>query len=86
MTFVAFASPESFGTANLKEIADDLKQLSNALGQHSKVLVDFSGVPSLPEGFIDALVQFNTNLRTKGSRIALCALQPAVREVFFAPR
>ena len=58
-------------------------ELADLLGRDSQVLLDFSGVASFNAASISALVQFNKNLQTKGSRIALCCLEPATRESFF---
>jgi anti-anti-sigma regulatory factor len=55
------------------------------LGINNKVLVDFTGVELFNEAFIDALVVFSKQLRTKGSRIALCCLAPTARAFFFLP-
>ena len=51
-----------------------------------KVLFNFAGVKSLCSAPMDALILFNKKLRTKSSRMALCCLDPAARESFFATR
>lgn len=69
------------GTVNL---GSDFAQLSDQLGRDSKVLLDFAGVKVFSSASIDVLVQFKQKLQTKGSRLALCCLDPGVRESFFA--
>ena len=64
----------------------DLSKLADSLVIDSKVLLDFDGIKSFCADSIAELVLFNQKLRTKGSRVALCCLEPAVRESFFAGR
>ena len=86
VTLVEFKSPETFGEVNVKEVGDELSQLADVTERHCKIVMDFSGIESLPAGFIDALMAFHGKLKIKGSRMAICDLQPAAREAFFAPR
>jgi hypothetical protein len=86
VTLVEFKSPETFGEAQVKEVSDELSQLADSVERHCKIVMDFSGIESLPAGFIDALMAFHGKLKIKGSRMAICDLQPAAREAFFAPR
>ena len=75
---------KSFGRKTLSELRQDFLQLSEALALNSKVLFDFAGVESFCDASINALELFNRDLRTKGSRIALCRLAPGVKQSFFA--
>ena len=86
VTVVEFKGVPKFGEENVKEVGEDFVQLAKLLDQDNKVLVDFTGVVSVNRSFIDALVLFTKLLQTKGSRIALCALEPTTRESFFVPR
>jgi len=86
VTQVQFTKAQSFGEETLGDLRDDFAQLADKLGKNSKVLVDFTGVESFSSQCIDALALFNQKLRTKGSRIALCCLDTATRESFFASR
>lgn len=46
-------------------------------------LLDFVGAKSFCADAIDELILFNQKLRTKGSRMALCCLDPTVHQSFF---
>ena len=81
---VQFKEPRTFDDTTANDLREDLARLTDLLGRDSKVLLDFSGVVSFPAGSITALAQFNRNLQMKGSRIALCCLEPTTRESFFA--
>jgi len=78
-----------FKTAHLidQDTVDDLRtdfsRISDKLSQGSQVIVDFEGVESISNQFIEELLLFNRKLRNKGSRIALCELDPTVRQLFF---
>ena len=86
VTHVTFKEAETVGEEAVSNFGGDFAQLADRLGRNSKVLLDFAGVKSFSSTSIDALVLFNQKLQTKGSRIALCCLDPAVRESFFATR
>ena len=81
---VQFKQPQNFEDAAASDLREDLARLADLLGRDSQILLDFSGVASFNAASISALVQFNKNLQTKGSRMALCSLEPAPRESFFA--
>jgi MFS superfamily sulfate permease-like transporter len=80
---VQFKEPRTFEDGTASDLREDLMRLADLLGRDSKVLLDFSGVVSFNAASISALIQFNRNLQTKGSRIALCCLEPTTREAFF---
>jgi FtsZ-interacting cell division protein YlmF len=80
---VQFKEPRDFEDATMGGLREDLKSLADLLGRDSKVLMDFSGVKSFDAASISVLVQFSRNLQIKGSRFALCCLEPATRESFF---
>jgi hypothetical protein len=80
---VQFKEPRTCDETTAIAFREDLARLIDLLGRDSKVLMDFSGVASFNASSISALVQFNKNLQTKGSRLVLCCLEPATREAFF---
>ena len=82
-TLIQFRDPSSFSEERLADFRDDLQELTRGLVKDSKVVLDFSGVSSFNAPPIDALVLFNQQLHIKGSRLALCCLEPAPREAFF---
>ncbi len=86
VTLVQFKEAQAFGEETVSDLRGDFARLAEKLGRDSKVLVDFAGVTSFSAACIDALVLFNQRLQTKGSRIALCCLDPAARESFFVAR
>lgn len=84
VTHVEFKRAETFGEETVSTLRKDFAKLADQLVRGSKVLLDFAGVKSFCAASIDALVLFNQNLKHRGSRIALCCLDPAARESFFA--
>ncbi|MCL4201022.1 MAG: hypothetical protein KJ000_00905 [Pirellulaceae bacterium] len=84
VTHVRFKEAEFSEEAAAGGLRKDFAQLTDRLGIDSKVLVDFTGVESFGASFIDALVLLSKQLRTRGSRIALCCLGPTVKPSFFA--
>lgn len=84
VSHVQFKKPQRFEDGTESDLREDLTRLADLLGRDSKVLVDFSGVESFNAVSLAALVRFRANLQTKGSRIALCCLNPTTRESFFA--
>jgi hypothetical protein len=83
VTHVRFKEAEYSEEASAGGLRKDFAQLTDLLGIDSKVLVDFTGVESIGASFIDALVLLSKQLRTRGSRIALCCLGPTVKPSFF---
>jgi len=86
VTHVQFKESQTFGEETASQLSDDFAQLADKLGRDSKVLLDFTGVKSIGSASIDVLVLFNQTLQSKGSRIALCCLDPTTRESFFPTR
>jgi len=86
VTLVEFQPVQTFGEEAVNDLRDDFTQLADRLARDSKVLLDFAGVVSFIAASIDTLVLFKQKLQTKGSRLALCCLNPATRETFSAAR
>jgi anti-anti-sigma regulatory factor len=85
VTLVEFKGAE-FGEETVSDLHEDFSQLADILVRDSKVLLDFAGVKSFCTAAIDELIRFKKILRTKGSRIVLCCLEPTARESFFGVR
>lgn len=83
VTHVQFKAGAS-GEETATNFRGDLARLAESLDRNSKVVLDLAGVDSLSDASIAALAQFQQQLKNKGSRMALCCLEPAVRESFFA--
>ena len=83
LAHVQFKRAQAFGEETATDLRVDFSQLADRLVRDSKVLLDFVGVKSFCAAAIDELVLFNQKLRTKGSRIALCSLDPSVHQSFF---
>ena len=83
VTHVQFKRAQTFGEETASDLGEDFSQLADKLARDSKVLLDFAGVTSFSSASIDALDLFKRKLQIKGSRIALCCLDPAVRQSFF---
>jgi MFS superfamily sulfate permease-like transporter len=81
---VHFKGAQTFGEKAASGLRDDFAQLADGLSKDSKVVLDFAGLKSFDSASIDALLLFKKKLQTKGSRIALCCLDPAARATFFA--
>ena len=84
VTHVRFEGEHAFGKDTLNDLRDDLAELSDRLALDSRLLVDFADIEAFCVESINELALFNRQLRTKGSRIVLCCLDPAVRQSFFA--
>jgi hypothetical protein len=69
-----------------RKLPDELSLIARSLVNNSRVVMDFEGLPEFSAGSIEALTQFNKTLQTKGSRLALCNLEPAVHASFFPNR
>lgn len=80
---VEFKQGDTFKENTENELREDLAHLADLLTKNSRVLFDFTGVASVSALSINELASFNQNLRTKGSRIAVCCLDADVRESFF---
>jgi hypothetical protein len=80
---VRFKSGLAFGEETKNDLRVDFAQLADCLARDSRVLLDFVGVKSFCAASIDELVLFNQKLRSKGSLIALCCLDPTVHQSFF---
>ena len=68
------------------ELRTDLSQLADCLVNDSRVLLDFEHLNEFDSSCIDELKRFNAKLQSKGSRMALCQLEPTVRDSFFPDR
>ncbi len=80
---VQFKGEQTLDETTVSELREDLTQLADRLVKDSRVLLDFTAVESFDAASIKALDQFNQKLKTKGSRIALCCLDPKVQRSFF---
>ncbi len=86
VTHVKFASGERLGSESRRELRSDLTQLADSLLNDSRVLVDFESLREFDAECIDELQRFHAKLRSKGSQMVLCHLQPEVRDAFFPNR
>ena len=86
VTHVEFTSAQTFEEDSVSGLREDFAQLADRLGKDSRVLLDFSGVTSLSAASLSVLVLFKQKLQTKGSRLAICCLDPAAREAMLAAR
>jgi anti-anti-sigma regulatory factor len=82
-TIIEFEKNTCLDAENLAALQDDLKNLEQRLPRNSIALIDFSGVVSINAESIQALVSFKQDLKTKGSRMAICSLAPEPRKSFF---
>lgn len=75
---------EAYGDSQSElSLRNDFATLADKLANNSKVLLDFVSVRSFSTNAIDAIMVLNKKLQTKGSRIALCNLEPDVKAGFF---
>lgn len=80
VTFKPHTDDESKSRSDLGK---DLAELAELLANDSRVLLDFEGVLAFDSDAVITLGEFDGKLRSKGSRIVLCNLEPAVRDSFF---
>lgn len=83
---VKFRVPRAFEAEHVVELRQDFSQLANKVDAESKILLDFTGVKSIPDELVAMLTQFYQNLRHKGARLLLCCLGPETRDSFFPVR
>ena len=83
---VKFKKRERLDAEFSSELRKDFSQLADSLVNDSRVLLDFECLSKFGSGCIDELKRFNAKLQSKGSRMALCNLEPAVRDSFFPNR
>ena len=83
VTHVKFKEAQNTAEEAVSRFGSDFSQLADRLGRDSKVLLDFTGLNSINSFSIGTLTRFKQELQSKGSRVALCCLEPAVREAFF---
>ena len=83
VTLVEFIGPTAVDEKTSSDLKADFSQLADKLRGDSRVLLDFSAAESFTPAAIDSLMYFNQRLRIKGSRMALCCLEPVVQQAFF---
>ncbi len=69
-----------------RDLRADLASLASSLVNDSPVLMDFEVLEEFSARCVEELALFRRKLQSKGSRIALCNLGPAVRASFFPDR
>ena len=83
---VTFKSPNHPEQDQVRNLRADFAQLADSLVNDSPVLMDFEGLEEFSARSVDELALFLRKLRSKGSRMALCNLGPAVWASFFPNR
>jgi hypothetical protein len=83
---VTFKSPNHPEQDDARDLRADFAKLASSLVNDSPVLMDFEGLEEFSSRFIDELTLLLRKLQSKGSRIALCNLGPAVKASFFPNR
>lgn len=68
------------------EFRSDFSHLVDSVVDDSRVLLDLAGLRGFSTECIDELQRFNARLKSKGSRMVLCNLEPSVRASFFPHR
>ena len=81
-----FKESEGLGSEFSSGLRKDLSLLADLLVNDSRVLLDFESLHEFCPRCVDELELFNARLRSKGSRMSLCKLEPAVRAAFFPNR
>ena len=81
---VHFTGAQTFGDSNLAQVREDCARLATKLEKDSQVIFDFTGVTSFSPASIEELVLLNQRLKNRGSRLALCCMEPTVHETFFS--
>lgn len=87
VTLITFKEPEVGAEEELTcKIPNELSLISRSLVNNSRVVMDFEGLSAFSGDSMEALTQFNKTLQSKGSRMALCGLEPNVHAEFFPKR
>ena len=71
---------------NVRDLRADFAKLANSLVNDSRVLMDFEGLENFCARSVNELGLFLRKLQSRGSRMALCNLGPAVKASFFPNR
>ena len=71
---------------NVRDLRADFAALADSLVNDSRVVMDFAGLEEFCARSVDDLTLFRRKLQSKGSRIALCNLEPNVKASFFPDR
>lgn len=81
VTVAGFADDALLSDEVIREVGEQLDQLLDAVGP-GRYLVSFRGVSYLSSMMLAVLIKFARRLEKAGGRLKLCALAPALREVF----
>ena len=81
---VQFKEPKTFDDTTANGLRDDLTHWPICWAGTARSCWISPAWLSFHASSISVLGQFKVNLQTKGSRIALCCLEPATRDSFFA--
>ena len=82
MIQVTFKSSNQSENDDARQLRTDFVTLADSLVNDSRVLIDFEGVEDFCAKSIEELTLFRRKLQAKGSRIALCNLEPDVKASF----
>lgn len=66
--------------------AKDLSLLAELLHNDSRVVLDFEGVEQFSAASVESLKTFYRQLKSKGSRLVLCNIEPSVKPTFYPAR
>lgn len=83
---VTFGSPKRPKGEHARDLRADLWKLADSLVNDSSVLMDFEGLEEFSARSVDDLALFLRKLQSRGSRVAICNLGPAVMASFFPNR
>jgi hypothetical protein len=65
------------------DVRKDFAYLPECLVNNSQVLIDFKGVQAFGSEEMESLELLNNRLKSKGSRIAICNVDPSLQPSFF---
>ncbi len=81
VTVVELADRKILDEINIMQIGEQLSQLVSAADVPMLVL-DFSNVEHMSSSALGVLITLHKRIREKAGQMALCCIQPTIREIF----
>ena len=81
VTVVELADRKILDEINIMQIGEQLSQLV-ASADVPKIVLDFANVEHMSSSALGVLITMHKRVREKSGKLALCAIQPTIREIF----
>ena len=81
ITIVELQDRKILDEINIMQIGEQLSQLV-ASADVPKIVLDFANVEHMSSSALGVLITMHKRVREKSGKLALCAIQPTIREIF----